>query len=58
MANHGPVALGPSLHRARSIAEQAAVYWGTLVIGGPRLLADAQMAGVLERLSRYGQPRS
>lgn len=59
MANHGLVTLGATLEQALSIAEQieeqAAVYWGTLLIGGPRLLDEAAMADVLERLSRYGQ---
>jgi L-fuculose-phosphate aldolase len=61
MANHGLVTLSASLERALSIAEQieeqAAVYFGTLQIGGPHLLSDDEMADVLERLSRYGQQR-
>nr|WP_255696844.1 class II aldolase/adducin family protein [Sandaracinobacteroides sayramensis] len=59
MANHGLIALGPSLRHALAIAEeveeQAAVYWGTLAIGGPVLLNDAQMADVLQAFARYGQ---
>lgn len=59
MANHGLIALGPNLRAAFAIAEeveeQAAVYWGTLAIGGPQLLNDAQMADVLTAFGRYGQ---
>lgn len=61
MANHGLVALGTDLAHALAVAEQieeqAAVYFGTLLIGGPRLLDEAQMQDVLVRLSHYGQPR-
>jgi L-fuculose-phosphate aldolase len=61
MANHGLIAVGRSLSRALAIAEemeeQAAVYCGTLAIGGPNLLSDAQMADVLERFKGYGQKR-
>lgn len=59
MANHGQIALAPSLWRALAIAEeieeQAAVYWGALMIGGPTLLTDNQMADVLLRFRTYGQ---
>lgn len=62
MANHGLVTLAASLERALTIAEQieeqAAVYWGSLLIGGPTLLTAGQMADVLERLSRYGQEQA
>ena len=59
MANHGLIAVGSSLNRAMAIAEeieeQAAVYWGTLAIGGPNLLSETQMADILERFGSYGQ---
>ena len=59
MANHGQIAAAASLSRALAIAEeveeQAAVYWGTLAIGGPRLLSSLQMDGVLQRFRDYGQ---
>jgi len=59
MANHGQIALGPTLSRALAIAEeveeQAAVYWGTLAIGGPVLLGAAEMTRVLELFKTYGQ---
>ncbi|THD58859.1 class II aldolase/adducin family protein [Phenylobacterium sp.] len=61
MANHGLIAVAPSLGRAMAIAEeieeQAAVYWGTLAIGGPNLLSEAQMTDILERFGTYGQKR-
>jgi L-fuculose-phosphate aldolase len=61
MANHGQVVLGRSLEAALSIAEeveeQAAVYCGTLAIGGPVLLSDAEMATVLNQFKSYGQRR-
>jgi L-fuculose-phosphate aldolase len=59
MANHGQIALGPTLSRALAIAEeveeQAAVYWGTLAIGGPKLLDAGEMTRVLELFKTYGQ---
>jgi L-fuculose-phosphate aldolase len=59
MANHGLVALGKTLRRtlavAEEIEEQAAVYCGTLAIGGPVLLTDTQMQSVFDAFSRYGQ---
>ena len=59
MANHGQIAVAPSLGRALMIAaemeEQAAVYWGTLAIGGPRLLDEAQMAENFRQFASYGQ---
>ncbi|MCJ2185074.1 class II aldolase/adducin family protein [Novosphingobium sp. 1949] len=63
MANHGQIALGTSLGMALAIAEeieeQAAVYCGTLALGGPVLLDAAQMDEVLAMFARYGQtPRA
>ena len=61
MANHGQIALAPSLARALAIAEQveeqAAVYWGTLAIGGPQLLTGGQMDDIAKAFGKYGQPR-
>lgn len=61
MANHGLITISTSLKRALAIAEemeeQAAVYWGTLAIGGPNLLTEPQMADILERFADYGQRR-
>jgi L-fuculose-phosphate aldolase len=59
MANHGQIAVAPSLSHALLIAEeieeQAAVYWGCLAIGGPNILSDDQMAEILTRFRSYGQ---
>jgi L-fuculose-phosphate aldolase len=59
MANHGQIVVAPSLDFALAIAEeieeQAAVYWGTLAIGGPTLLADDEMRTILQRFKSYGQ---
>ena len=61
MANHGQVVVGRSLEAALAIAEeveeQAAVYWGTLAIGGPTLLSEAEMATVMDQFKTYGQRR-
>lgn len=61
MANHGQIAGATSLARALAIAEeieeQAAVYCGTLTIGGPQLLSKAQMDEVQRRFAEYGQKR-
>jgi L-fuculose-phosphate aldolase len=61
MANHGQIAIGRSVARALAVAEeveeQAAVYWGTLSIGGPTLLDEAQMADIFRRFRDYGQKR-
>jgi len=61
MANHGLIAVGRTLGRALAVAEemeeQAAVYCGTLAIGGPNLLSNAQMADIFQRFKSYGQKR-
>jgi L-fuculose-phosphate aldolase len=61
MANHGQIAIARTVSRALAIAEeieeQAAIYWGTLLIGGPNLLDDEQMAEVFRRFRSYGQKR-
>ncbi len=59
MANHGMIALGNDLRHALAITEeieeQAAVYWGTLAIGGPTLIDAAEMARILSAFAGYGQ---
>jgi L-fuculose-phosphate aldolase len=59
MANHGQIVVAPSLDFALAIAEeieeQAAVYWGTLAIGGPTLLAEDEMTTILQRFKSYAQ---
>ncbi|MFC6197670.1 class II aldolase/adducin family protein [Ponticaulis profundi] len=59
MANHGQIAVSTSLTRALSIAEeietQAGYYYGTLCIGGPELLTQEDLAGVITQFKSYGQ---
>lgn len=61
MANHGQVVIAPSLKHALLIAEeveeQAAIYWGTLAIGGPVLLSDDEMSRIQDRFKTYGQKK-
>jgi L-fuculose-phosphate aldolase len=58
MANHGQIAIGASLSRAFAVAleveEQSAIYWGSIAIGGPTLLSDAQMTEVFGKFKNYG----
>jgi L-fuculose-phosphate aldolase len=61
LANHGMIAVGPSLADALALAVEvealAEQYWRALQIGQPTILSDAEMARVLEKFSTYGQPR-
>ncbi len=61
MANHGQITIGRTVARALAVAEemeeQAAIYWGTLAIGGPTLLDEGQMAEIFRRFGGYGQKR-
>lgn len=59
MANHGQIAVAPSIKHALLIAEeieeQAAVYYGCLAIGGPNILSEPQMDEILLKFRSYGQ---
>ncbi len=59
LANHGMIALGPTLERALWLAVEvetlAAQYWRVLQIGGPALLTDEEIGTVLARFGGYGQ---
>jgi L-fuculose-phosphate aldolase len=61
LANHGMIAVGPSLAAALALAVEvealAEQYWRALQIGQPSLLSETEMAVVLERFKTYGQPR-
>jgi len=61
LANHGMIAVGPSLAGALALAVEvealAEQYWRALQIGQPTLLSETEMAVVLERFKTYGQPR-
>ena len=62
MANHGLIALAPALPLAMAIAdeieEQAAVYCGTLAVGGPKLLDEAEMGRIIGAFRDYGQKKT
>lgn len=63
LANHGQVAagadLGGAMRVAQEVEELAAIYWGTLAIGGAQVLSGAAMAEVREAFTDYGrQPRA
>jgi len=59
LANHGQLTIAADLKTAlqlsEEIEEQAAVYWGTLAIGGPQLLSETQMTEALRQFADYGQ---
>lgn len=59
MANHGAIAIGPTLTAALALAAEVEVlaeqYCKLLAIGHPKILTDAEMAEVLERFKSYGQ---
>ena len=58
MANHGMVASGATLAKAMWAAVEletiAKQYYHSLLIGGPVLLPDVEIAGVLEGFATYG----
>jgi L-fuculose-phosphate aldolase len=60
LANHGAVAVGADLRqayqRAQLVEWLAALYVGTLHLGGATLLSAEEMSRVTPRLSHYGQP--
>lgn len=60
LANHGMIAVGPSLERALAIAVEVEAlceqYWRALQIGMPNILSDEEMTVVLEKFKTYGQP--
>lgn len=59
LANHGSVATGENLQKARDLAQEveflAKVYLLTQQIGGSELLTGEEMRVVLEKFTRYGQ---
>ena len=59
MANHGLVAVGPTLPRAFAVAEEielvARIYYQTRAIGSPCILPADEMDRVLKKFKRYGQ---
>jgi L-fuculose-phosphate aldolase len=59
LANHGQIAAGVSLDQALKVAleieELAAIYWGSLAIGGGRVLSQEAMMEVHTAFAGYGQ---
>ena len=59
MANHGLIAVGPSLDAALSLAVEvetlAEMYWRALQAGDPVLLAQDEMDVVLAKFATYGK---
>lgn len=62
LAHHGMIATGATLARALALAIEvealARLYWQALQLGEPPLLDDAEMARVIEKFERYGQPEA
>jgi len=61
LANHGMIAIGPSLKAALALAVEvetlAGMYWRALQVGKPKLLGRAEMARVIDKFRSYGQQR-
>lgn len=59
MANHGMIAIAPSLAAALELATDVEVlaeqYWKVLQLGKAHVLADDEMDRVIERFKGYGQ---
>lgn len=59
LAHHGQIAIGRTLAEALAVAEeleeQAAVYYGTLLIGGAPSLTEAQLVASAKQFDDYGQ---
>jgi L-fuculose-phosphate aldolase len=62
LANHGMVALGPTLAGALRLAAEvetlASQYWHAAQLGTPHVLDRAELEAVRNRFSEYGQQRS
>jgi L-fuculose-phosphate aldolase len=61
MANHGMVALGPTLPAALKLAAEvetlASQYWHAAQLGAPHVLATDELDRVRRRFAGYGQAR-
>ncbi len=59
MANHGQIAIGPTLAAALELASEVEVlaeqYCKVLMLGQPVLLSDEEMALMLDKFRSYGQ---
>jgi len=60
MANHGLVAVGSSLKRTFTVAEElefaARVYFQACCVGKPKILPDDEMRRVMKKFATYGTP--
>ncbi|CAM5772888.1 fructose-bisphosphate aldolase [Labrys miyagiensis] len=58
LANHGMITVGSNLEKAMWLAVEletlARQYYHSLVIGGPKILPDEEIAGVVEGFRSYG----
>ncbi len=58
LANHGMIATGPNIAKAMWLAVEletiARQYYQSLLIGGPNLLSNEEIADVMERFKGYG----
>ena len=61
LANHGMIALGPTLPAALRLAAEietlAAQYWHAAQLGAPHVLGHDDLERVRRRFAEYGQPR-
>lgn len=61
MANHGQIAIGPTLEAALELAFEvetlAAQYVAVLGLGAVHILSDAEMSDMVERFKSYGKNR-
>jgi L-fuculose-phosphate aldolase len=61
LANHGMVALGPTLAGALRLANEvetlASQYWHASLLGTPHILGGEQLDAVRRRFAEYGQPK-
>jgi len=61
LANHGVIAIGPTVTRALKLAQEvetlAQQYAAARQFGDPVILPDAEMHDVLHRFRTYGQPQ-
>ena len=59
LANHGQITAGADLDQALAVAmeveELAAIYWGSLAIGGGQILSPEAMVNVRAAFAGYGQ---
>ncbi len=59
MANHGMLAIGPTLKKALAMAVEVEklceIYWRVLQAGGGNMIDDTEMDHILDKFKSYGQ---